>query len=111
MLMVVRPLGDGIHKLGAIRDHTAIVGETVLTRVVGHGVVLSSGLPLTGISTVEACRAVGLRAVVIGADILTFGVLTTLWSGILLIANISGAVNIGRIVTDWTLGVLVGHIE
>ena len=42
---------------------------------------------------------------------MTVGVLATLWSGIHLLTNISGAVNIGRIVTDWTLGVLVGHIE
>ena len=41
------------------------------------------------VDTVEACGAVSIRAVVIGADILTLGVLTTLRSGIHLITNIS----------------------
>ena len=53
--MVIREMVDRIQELGAVWDHTAIVGETVLTRVVGHGVVLSSGLlPLAGVCTVEA---------------------------------------------------------
>ena len=39
VFMVVGLLGDGIHKLGAIRDHAAVIGETVLPGVVGHGVV------------------------------------------------------------------------
>ena len=100
-----------IPELGAIGDHTAVIGEAVLTRGVGHGVVLSGGLPLTGVCTVEACRAISFRAKVIGANILTVGVLTTLWSGILLITNISGAVNIGGIVTDRSLGVYIALIE
>ena len=37
--MVVRLLGDGIDVLGAIRDHAAVIGETVLAGVVGDGVV------------------------------------------------------------------------
>ena len=37
--MVVGPLGDGIHKLGAVRDHAAVIGQTVLAGVVSHGVV------------------------------------------------------------------------
>ena len=63
------------------------------------------------VDAVKACGAVGLRAIVIGADILTFGVLTTLWSGIHLIANIFGAVNLTRPVTDWTIRILVAHIK
>ena len=39
VLVVVGLLGDGIHKLGAVGDHTAVIGETVLPGVVGHGVV------------------------------------------------------------------------
>ena len=39
VLVVVRLLGDGIDVLGAVRDHTAVIGETVLARVVGDGVV------------------------------------------------------------------------
>ena len=37
--MVVGLLGDGIHILGAVRDDTAVVGETLPARVVGDGVV------------------------------------------------------------------------
>ena len=34
--MVVRLLGDGVDVLGAVRDHAAVVGQTVLERgVVG----------------------------------------------------------------------------
>lgn len=44
VFMVVRPLGDGINELGTVWDHTAIIGETLLTGVVGHSVVLSRGL-------------------------------------------------------------------
>ena len=44
VFMVVGLLGDGIHKLGAIRDHATVIGETVLPGVVGHGVVLGGGL-------------------------------------------------------------------
>ena len=91
-----------IPELGAIGDHTAVIGEAVLTRVVGHGVVLSGGLPLTGVCTVEACRAISFRAIVIGADILTVGVLTTLWSGILLITNNFGAINGTGPAAQWT---------
>ena len=37
--MVVRLLGDGIDVLGAVRDHTVVIGQTVLERrVVGDGV-------------------------------------------------------------------------
>jgi hypothetical protein len=39
VLVVVRLLGDGIHELGAVRDHASIIGETVLAGVVGHRVV------------------------------------------------------------------------
>ena len=63
------------------------------------------------IDTVEACGAVSIRAVVISADILTVRFLATLWSGIHLIANISGAVSISRPVTDWTHGVLDARIK
>ena len=37
--MVVRLLGDGIDVLGAVRDHAAVIGQTVLAGVVGDGVV------------------------------------------------------------------------
>ena len=37
--MVVGLLGDGVHILGAVRDDTAVVGETLPARVVGDGVV------------------------------------------------------------------------
>ena len=37
--MVVRLLGDGIDILGAVRDHAAVKGETILPGVVGDGVV------------------------------------------------------------------------
>ena len=64
--MVVRKMVDRIQEFGAVGYHTAIIGETVLTRVVGHGVVLSSGLlPLAGVCTVEARGAIGLRTIVI----------------------------------------------
>ena len=110
--MVVGLLDEGIPELGAVRDHTLIIiGETVLTRVVGHGVVLSSSLPLAGVNTVEACGAVSIRAVVIGADILTIGVLATLWSGFHLIANCSTAVNIHGPGTYGAHGVLEAHIK
>ena len=39
VFMVVGLLGDGIHKLGAVGDHAAVIGETVLPGVVGDGVV------------------------------------------------------------------------
>ena len=39
--MVVGLLGDRVHKLGAIGNHAAIVGETVYTRIVGDGVVVA----------------------------------------------------------------------
>jgi len=41
VLVVVGLLGDGVHKLGAVGDHAAIIGETVDTRVVGDGVVIA----------------------------------------------------------------------
>ena len=37
--MVVGPLCDGIHELGAVWYHTAIIGKAVLIRIVGHSVV------------------------------------------------------------------------
>ena len=37
--MVVGLLGDGVHILGAVGDQAAVIGETVLARVVGDGVV------------------------------------------------------------------------
>ena len=37
--MVVGLLGDGIDEFFTVRDHAAVVGQTVLARVVGHGVV------------------------------------------------------------------------
>ena len=49
MLVVVRLLYQGIVVLGTVRDHTAVIGETVLTRVVGDGVVgVLSGLLARG---------------------------------------------------------------
>ena len=39
VLVVVRLLGDGIDVLGAVRDHAAVIGETVLAGVVGDDVV------------------------------------------------------------------------
>ena len=39
VLMVVGLLGDGVDKFFTVWDNTAIIGETVLARVVGHGVV------------------------------------------------------------------------
>ena len=39
--MVVGLLGDGVHILGAVGDQAAIIGETVLARVVGDGVVIA----------------------------------------------------------------------
>ena len=39
VLVVVGLLGDGVHILGAVRDHTAVERETVLARVVGNSVV------------------------------------------------------------------------
>ena len=42
---------------------------------------------------------------------MTVSVLAALWPRIHLFTNISGAVNIGGIVTDWTIRVLVGHIK
>ena len=52
--MVIGRLGDGINKLATVGDHAAIIGETVLARVVGHGVVWGR-LPAAGIGvdTVE----------------------------------------------------------
>ena len=58
------------------------------------------------VDTVKAGGAIG-----VGAFCLTFRVLTTLRSGIHLIANNIGAVNISRPVTNWTIRVLVAHIE
>ena len=50
--MVVRLLGDGIHVLGAVRDHTAIIRQTLLDRgVVGDGVVIAVLCGLTGDQT------------------------------------------------------------
>ena len=37
--MVVRLLGDGVDILGTVRDHTAVIGQTLLAGVVGDGVV------------------------------------------------------------------------
>ena len=37
--MVVGLLGDRVHILGAVRDDTAVVGETLPARVVGDGVM------------------------------------------------------------------------
>ena len=37
--MVDRLLGDAIDVLGAVWDHTAVKGQTLLARVVGDGVV------------------------------------------------------------------------
>ena len=37
--MVVGLLGDGIDEFFTVRDDAAVVGQTVLARVVGHGVV------------------------------------------------------------------------
>ena len=42
--MVVGLLGDGVHILGAVRDDTAVVGETLYDRVVGDGVVVAGEL-------------------------------------------------------------------
>ena len=39
VLVVVGLLGDGVHKLGAVRDDTAVIGETFPARVVGDGVM------------------------------------------------------------------------
>ena len=59
---------------------------------------------ITGVrkDAVEACGAVSVRAVIIRADILTVGVLTTLWSGILLITNNFGAINGTGPAAQWT---------
>ena len=38
-IVVVRLLGDGIDVLGAVRNHTAVIGETVHDRVVGDSVI------------------------------------------------------------------------
>ena len=40
--MVVRWIFDQrimVNKLGAVRDHAAVIGKTILSRDVGHGVV------------------------------------------------------------------------
>ena len=39
--MVVGLLAEGVHILGAVRDDTAVVGETLYDRVVGDGVVVA----------------------------------------------------------------------
>jgi len=44
VLVVVGLLGDGVHILGAVRDQAAVIGETVLARVVGDGVVVAGEL-------------------------------------------------------------------
>ena len=38
-IVVVRLLRDGIDVLGAVRNHTAVIGETVHDRVVGDSVI------------------------------------------------------------------------
>ena len=42
--MVVGLLHHVVHILGAVRDHAAIIRETVLARVVGDGVVVAGEL-------------------------------------------------------------------
>ena len=49
--MVVGLLGDWIHILGAVRDDTAVVGETLPARVVGDGVVVAVLRGLAGDGT------------------------------------------------------------
>jgi len=44
VLVVVGLLGDGVHILGAVRDQAAVIGETVLARVVGDRVVVAGEL-------------------------------------------------------------------
>ena len=52
--MVVRLLGDGVDILGTVRDHTAVIGQTLLAGVVGDGVVVAVVLcRLTGDQTEE----------------------------------------------------------
>ena len=46
--MVVGLPDEGIHILGAVRDDTAVIGETVLARVVGDRVVIAVLCSLTG---------------------------------------------------------------
>ena len=46
--MVVGLLGGGIDVLGAVRDHATVIGETLLARFVGHGVVIAVLCSLTG---------------------------------------------------------------
>ena len=104
-----RPLGDWVNIFRAVWDLATIIWKTEIGKPRNY-IGLGSFLPLR-IDTVEACGAVSIRAVVTGADILTFRVLTTLWSGFHLIANISRAVNITWPVTDWTIGPLVADIE
>ena len=54
MLVVDRLLGDAIDVLGAVRDHTAVKGQTLLAGVVGDGVVVAVVLcRLTGDQTEE----------------------------------------------------------
>ena len=48
MLVVVRLLGDGIHVLGAVRNHATVIGKTFLARVVGDRVVIAVLCSLTG---------------------------------------------------------------
>ena len=69
---------------------------------------IDGALNIAGVR-VDAVEAGG--AIPVGAFCLTFRVLTTLRSGIHLIANNIGAVNISRPVTNWTIRVLVAHIE
>ena len=44
MLMVVGLLGDRIHKLATVGYLAAVIGETVLARVVGPGEALGGGI-------------------------------------------------------------------
>ena len=48
MLVVVRLLGDGIHVLGAVRNHATVIGQTFLAGVVGDRVVIAVLCSLTG---------------------------------------------------------------
>ena len=54
--MVVGLLAEGVHILGAVRDDTAVVGETLYDRVVGDGVVVAVLRGLAGDGTEGDCQ-------------------------------------------------------
>ena len=70
--MVVRLLGDGINKLGAVRDHASVIGKTPLLETV------------TRPATVAVIKAPSIRAVLSPAvRVLAAWDVCVVWSGLL----------------------------